>query len=98
LLHLKSPYLLLKSLLQHRGKVKIKIKENAEKMFYFFLKKSNDNKLNINYSTNSPPFFAPNSTLYRSSLIVNDATEFLMRCLNSSALLGRFSLYIFTHA
>jgi hypothetical protein len=43
LLHLKPPFLLLKSLFQHRGRLNIKIKENVEKIFSFFLKKSNDN-------------------------------------------------------
>jgi hypothetical protein len=39
LLHLKPPFLLLKSFLQHRGRLNTKIKENAEKMFYFFFEK-----------------------------------------------------------
>jgi hypothetical protein len=32
-------FLLLKRLLQHRGRLDIKIKENAEKIFYFFFEK-----------------------------------------------------------
>jgi hypothetical protein len=39
LLHLKPPFLLLKSLFQHRGRLNIKIKENAEKIFSFFFEK-----------------------------------------------------------
>jgi hypothetical protein len=37
LLHLKPPFLLPKSLFQRRGRLNIKIKENAEKIFSFFL-------------------------------------------------------------
>jgi hypothetical protein len=48
LLHLKPPFLLLKSLFQYRGRLNIKIKENAEKIFSFFFEK---NQMIIEYKT-----------------------------------------------
>jgi hypothetical protein len=46
LIYVKPPFLLLKSLFQHRGRLNIKIKENAEKILSFFF-----NQMIIEYKT-----------------------------------------------